>query len=280
MLDVLESLPLLPLFLVIIICGFAAGALVLVAVRVTVHLLDLDSSHPLPIRDALISSLSAMFALMVAFSAAGIWTDSIQARAAVQREANSIENIVAIAWSFPGEFRDKVHDEMLRHARRTIQREWPAMRRRVGLNEILLDRSNSPLVALITLTSQENSSGRSLPMSNTLIDQIVDLRAARLQREMIARGGVSTAQWLAMILIALGAMTMIAIAQPRRRSPNHHVERLCRWSIVSVLRPTRARSTVFGLPRSRADTHPAGDRANRTVVYGPVIELTDERTAQ
>jgi hypothetical protein len=48
--------------------------------------------------------------------------------------------------------------------------------------------------------------------SNTLIDQIVDLRAARLQREMIARGGVSTAQWLAMILIALGAMTMIAIA--------------------------------------------------------------------
>jgi hypothetical protein len=104
MLDVLESLPLLPLFLVTIICGFAAGALVLVAVRVTVHLLDLDSSHPLPIRDALISSLSAMFALMVAFSAAGIWTDSIQARAAVQREANSIENIVAIAWSFPGEF--------------------------------------------------------------------------------------------------------------------------------------------------------------------------------
>ena len=86
------------------------------------------------------------------------------------------------------------------------------MRRRVGLNEILLDRSNSPLVALITLTSQENSSGRPLPMSNALIDQIVDLRAARLQREMIARGGVSTAQWLAMMLIALGAMTMIAIA--------------------------------------------------------------------
>jgi hypothetical protein len=31
-------------------------------------------------------------------------------------------------------------------------------------------------------------------MSNALIDQIVDLRATRLQREMIARGGVSTAQ--------------------------------------------------------------------------------------
>jgi hypothetical protein len=29
---------------------------------------------------------------------------------------------------------------------------------------------------------------------------------------MIARGGVSPAQWLAMIIIAMGAMTMIAIA--------------------------------------------------------------------
>ena len=60
--------------------------------------------------------------------------------------------------------------------------------------------------------SEENSSGRSLPLSSVFIDHIADARAARLQREMIARGGVSTAQWFAMILIALGAMTMIAVA--------------------------------------------------------------------
>jgi Protein of unknown function (DUF4239) len=212
LLNFLESLPLLLLFLVTIICGLAAGALVLVAVRVTVRLLGLDPSNALPIRDALIGSLSAMFALMVAFSAAGIWSDAIQARSAVQREANSIENIFAIAWSFPEEFREQVHDEMLRSTRRTIQRDWPAMQRRAGLNETLFDRSNSPLVALITLTSEENGSGRSLPLSHAFIDQIADLRAARLQRESIARGGVSPAQWLAMIFIALGAMTMIAIA--------------------------------------------------------------------
>ncbi len=85
------------------------------------------------------------------------------------------------------------------------------MRHRAEVNETLFDRSNSPLVALITRTSEENSSGRSLPLSSVFIDQIADARA-RLQREMIARGGVSTAQWLAMILIALGAMTMIAVA--------------------------------------------------------------------
>ena len=89
-----------------------------------------------------------MFALMVAFSAAGIWSDAIQARGAVQREANSIENVVAIASSFPDEFREEVRREILLYARRTVQRDWPAMRRRAGVDETLFERSNSPLVAL------------------------------------------------------------------------------------------------------------------------------------
>jgi len=216
-LDFLESLPLPQLFLFTIACGLACGALVLVAVRGTVRFLRIGRTRPLPIRDALISSLSAMFALMVAFSAAGIWSDAIQARGAVQREANSIENIVAIASSFPEKLREEVHSEILRYARRAVQRDWLAMRRRAEVNETLFDRSNSPLVALITRISEENGSGRSLPLSKALIDQLVDLRAARLQREMIARGGISPAQWLATLLIALGAMTMLAVAH------NHEV---------------------------------------------------------
>ena len=213
----LEFLPLPQLFLVTILCGFATGVLVLIAVRVSVHLLGIAPIQPLPVRDALIGSLSAMFALMVAFSAAGIWSDAIQARAAVQREANSIENIIALAWSFPEGFRDEIHKEMLRNARRTVQSDWPAMRRRTDVNETMFDRSNSPLVALITRISEENSNGRSLPLSNALIGQLADMRAARLQREMIARGGISTAQWVAMIVIALSAMTMIAVAHNHER---------------------------------------------------------------
>jgi hypothetical protein len=165
LLDFLESLPLPQLFLLTIICGLTLGALVLVGVRGTVHLLRIGRTRPLPIRDALISSSSAMFALMVAFSAAGIWSDAIQARGAVQREANSLENVVAIASSFPDEFREEIHREILRYARRAVQRDWPAMRRRAEVNETLFERSNSPLVAMITRTSEENSSGRPLPLS-------------------------------------------------------------------------------------------------------------------
>src|SRR5262249_14532986 len=153
LLDWLELLPLPLLFLVALLCGFAAGALVFVAVRLAVHLLRIAPTQPLPIRDALIGSLSAMFALLVSFSAGGIWSDAIEARAGVQREANSIENVSAIAWTLPHEFRDAIHNDMLRYARRTVQRDWPAMRRRADVNETMFDRSNSPLVAMITHTS-------------------------------------------------------------------------------------------------------------------------------
>jgi hypothetical protein len=147
------------------------------------------------------------------------------------------------------------------------------MRRRAGLNETLFDRSNSPLVALIIRTSEEDSSGRSHPLSNALIEQIVDLRAARLQREMIARGGVSTAQWLRHDSHSARRNDHdCCCSQPQTWSANQHVERLCRRSIGSVLRPARARSTVRRIPRSRADSHRAGDRTNRTVIHGPLGE--------
>jgi len=152
-----------------------------------------------------------MFALMVAFSAAGIWNDSIQARAAVQREANAIENIVALSSNFSEDLRETVHADILRYARRVVESDWPAMRRRADVNETLYDRSNSPLLALITRVSQEGGT-RPPPLLEALVAQIVDLRSARLQREMIARGGVSPAQWLAMVIIGMGAMIMIAIA--------------------------------------------------------------------
>jgi hypothetical protein len=213
LLNFLERLPLPELFLACLVCGAVVLIIVLAGARLTLRACGISATQPLFVRDALISALSAMFAIMVAFAAAGIWNDAVQARAAVQREANAIENIVALSSSYPLELREEVHSKMLRYARRVLDSDWPAMQRRTDLNENLYDRSNSPLVALMTRLSNDAASRTPrLPLSDALVGQIVDLRSARLQREMIARGGVSPAQWLAMLLIATGALTVIALA--------------------------------------------------------------------
>jgi hypothetical protein len=148
---------------------------------------------------------------MVAFSAAGIWNDAIQARAAVQWEANAYENIVALASNLPDALREEVRKEILAAGQRVVGNDWPAMKRRVGPNEVLLERSNSPIVRLMVRISHD-ANGAANPATNLLLEQLVDLRSARLQREMIARGGVSPAQWLALFILPVVALVLIVLA--------------------------------------------------------------------
>jgi hypothetical protein len=149
---------------------------------------------------------------MVAFSAAGIWTEHIRAREAVQREANALESIVASSSAFAGELHEKIRNQILLIGHYTVENDWPAMQRRVGPNDPLLDNvSLSPVVALISEISREigDSGG---PAAGRLLDQLTELRNTRVALEMIARNGVSPAQWLALITIPLVALVLIILA--------------------------------------------------------------------
>jgi Protein of unknown function (DUF4239) len=211
-LEYFEPLPLPQLFFATLVCVAMVGAVVILIVRLAVRLIGLDTTQPILIRDAVISSLSAIFALMVAFSASGIWNDALQARAAVQREANAIENVTALASHYPEELREEVHIAMLRYGRRVIENDWPAMQHRAGVNDMLYLRGNGPIVQLIDRIAGARNASPTLPYSDLLVTQLMDLRGARLQREVIARGGVTEAVWVALITLATLAMFVIAIA--------------------------------------------------------------------
>lgn len=213
LLDFLQYLPLAELFAATIFCGAIVGAIVLFLVRLTLRALTVDRKQALPIRESLIGGLTGMFAIMLAFSAAGIWTDDIRAREAVQREANALENIVALASYLPDQLREEVRNKILVFGRRTIEKDWPAMQRRAGFNEPLFERlGRSPIVGLIDQLSSGAEGSTTSPAFGVLVGQLVELRSARIQREMIARGGVSPAQWMALILIPMAALALIVLA--------------------------------------------------------------------
>ncbi|HEX5862657.1 MAG TPA: hypothetical protein VF014_00020 [Casimicrobiaceae bacterium] len=213
LLDFLQYLPLAELFAATVFCGVIVGAVVLVSVRLTLRALKVDPKQVLPIRESLIGGLTGMFAIMVAFSAAGIWSDDIRAREAVQREANALENIVALASYLPEKLREEVRNQILLVGRRIIQEDWPAMQRRTGPNEPLFERlDTSPIVNLIDRLSSGAGGSATGPAFDMLIGQLMELRSARVLREMIARGGVSHAQWMALTLIPIAALTLIVLA--------------------------------------------------------------------
>jgi hypothetical protein len=217
----LEQLPLAELFVACLACGAFVLLLVVVGVRLTLRALRVPPSQTLFEGNILVTLLSVLFTMLVAFSAAGIWNDQVQARAVMQREANAMENIFALASSYPTELREEVYNELIRHGRRILDSDWPAMQQqqRPDVNENLYDRSNNPLVALIARVATEAARGtQRLPLSDLMVGQVLELQSARLQREMIARGGISSAQWLAMLLIAIAALTVIMLSQDRQFS--------------------------------------------------------------
>ena len=213
LLDIIQFLPLTELFVATVFCGLILGTVVLVSVRLVLRAFKVDPKQGLPVRESLIGGLTGMFAIMVAFSAAGIWTDDIRAREAVQREANALENAVALASYLPDELREELRNKVLLFGQRIIEEDWPAMQRRVRPNEQLFPRlDNSPVVSLIEQLSSGSGGSVVGPSRDMLIGQLMELRNARLQREMIASSGVSPAQWLALVLIPTAALTLIILA--------------------------------------------------------------------
>jgi hypothetical protein len=211
LLDQLQRLSPALSFCALLVCGILVGLATLVLVRIAVRALG-GKDQILPVRDPLITGLIGLFALMVAFSAAGIWDDAIQARAAVQREANALENVIALGSGLPEELARQVQSEAMQIGRRSIERDWPAMRRRVGPNEDLLERLNqSPVVNLMIRISRD-AKNISPTLATPLLEQLADLRSARVQRETIARGGISGVLWLALTLLPVVALIFIYLA--------------------------------------------------------------------
>src|SRR5262245_10142073 len=92
----LQNLPLPSLLAATVLLSLLLCWVIFVLVRLGFRLFGLASAKSLPIHD-MVMVTSLMFALMLSFSAAGIWNDWVQARGAVQREALALENVLALA---------------------------------------------------------------------------------------------------------------------------------------------------------------------------------------
>ncbi len=213
LLDALQNLPLAAMFIVTLAIGLVLCWLIIIVVRVGVRAadLDLDLTTPLPLRDTLIGTLSGLFALMMAFSAAGIWNDTLQASSAVQREANALENVLALAGSLPEDLTKAVKSSVREYGRGVVERDWPAMKRSVDVNDPVYDVADKILIDLIHMLSAEQQRIASSSIIAPLVGQIIEARSARRARVALSSAGVSVVQWLAMLLLALGALTAIAV---------------------------------------------------------------------
>jgi hypothetical protein len=209
-LDFLQGLP-IPILLAATLCLAVVLSLVIaVLVRLSVRLSGVDPAKPLPIQD-LVPVTSIFFALMVAFSASGIWNDWLQARNAVQREALALENVLALAEGLSVDRAAKVKAGVIAYAKAAAEHEWPAMARQADMDDPLYAFSDPILVGLIAEVAREDVARGSSPISALLLPQIFEVRGARLARLTLAHSGLSGVQWFALIILAASALVVTAL---------------------------------------------------------------------
>jgi hypothetical protein len=208
---VFHQLPLPQMFVAVLLVSLAICWLIIGAVRAAVRLAGFPSTEMLPIRDSIIAACTTIFALIVAFSAAGIWNDALNARNTVQREADALENASVLAAGLPAEVQTAIRNSIQAYVTSVVTVDWPAMAKGVLIEDPVFDRSGKILVDMIEMLSSQQASLGQLATFAPLLNQLLETRHARLARLAASNAGITWAQWIAMFIISTSGLTAIAI---------------------------------------------------------------------
>jgi hypothetical protein len=209
-LDFLQKLPLPILCVVTVVLSLLAGWIILRIVRWGLHVRGWDPAKPINIPE-LVTVTSVLFALMLSFSAAGVWNDWQQAQGAVRREALALENVIGLANGLPPERGQKLKERVLAYTKAAADHEWPAMARRADTDDPIFKALDGVLASLTVELSREIAQGDTSPITPMLLPQIFEARSARLARLNMAHSSISEAQWFALVALIVSVQVSVAL---------------------------------------------------------------------
>jgi hypothetical protein len=150
--------------------------------------------------------LAIIFALLVGFLAAQVWSDADRASTAVNREASALRAVVLLAAGFPGEPEARLRDLVRRYIQDAVTQEWPAMARRNATLTIAPARLAEAL--LLALSLNPRSEGQ-VAAQREMIASLQNALEARRQRIILSRSSINWVKWT--VLLVQAGLTLITI---------------------------------------------------------------------
>jgi Protein of unknown function (DUF4239) len=161
------------------------------------------------ISPGMLSPLGVLFALLVGFLAAQVWSDVDRANTAVNREASALRTVVLLAAGFPGGPEVRLRDLVRRHIQDAVTQEWPAMARRSATLTIV----PAPLAEALRLVLALNPRGEGQAAAQReIVASLETVLEARRQRIILSRSSIGWVRWCALLVqagLALVAIGMV-----------------------------------------------------------------------
>ena len=193
------------------LAAFVFGVAVLVTAAIYAVVISLSTGERgrafASISPGLLPPMGIVFALLVGFLAAQVWTSGERAAAAVSEEASSLRAVVLLSSEFPGEPGARMRGLVARHIEDAVTKEWPQMAEQGAT----LSAVPQPLADLqaTALGLRPESPGQTIAQQEivTSLEHALD---ARRQRIIVSQSSVNGAKWGA--VAALAILTLFAIA--------------------------------------------------------------------
>jgi hypothetical protein len=155
----------------------------------------------------LLPPLGIVFALLVGFLAAGVWSTSERAQLAVNQEASSLRATLLLVDSFPASPAARMQVLIRRHISDAVGKEWPAMARRSATLSVVPVPLAGALELALRLTP--HTAGETVAQRE-IVTSIESALDARRQRIIISQSRVNWVKWAG--VVALAALALLAIA--------------------------------------------------------------------
>ena len=159
------------------------------------------------ISPGMLPPLATIFALLVGFLAAQVWSDSDRASTAVNREASALRAAVLLAAGFPGEPEARLRDLIRHYIQDAVTREWPAMARGNATLAIAPPRLTEALGLALTLTPRGEGQRAA---QREMVASLQTALEARRQRIILSRSSINWVKWT--VLFVQAGLTLLTIA--------------------------------------------------------------------
>jgi hypothetical protein len=151
--------------------------------------------------------LAIIFALLIGFLAAQVWSDADRASTAVNREASGLRAAVLLAAVFPGETEARLRELVRLYIQDAVTQEWPAMARRNATLTIAPPQLADAL--RLALSLEPRGQGQTIAQRE-LVASLQSALDARRQRIILSRSSVNWVKWT--VLLVQAGLTVITIA--------------------------------------------------------------------
>jgi Protein of unknown function (DUF4239) len=158
------------------------------------------------ISPGMLPPISVVFALLVGFMAAQVWSDAEKANTAVNTEASALRDAMLISTAFP-DSEHRMKTLIRSYIEEAVSQEWPAMAKQNATLTLAPQRLSEAL--RLALSLRATTPGQ-LDAQRELVSALKTALDYRRQRIILSSSRVNWVKWT--VLLAQAAVMLVAIA--------------------------------------------------------------------